>query len=258
MKSEMIPLALIDNDFDVREKTLFDGHGDVLANLRLEGTVLPPITVYKKDNGRYSVIDGRHRLYAAERIGDKNISATVVPEGTKVERLKLGFNANFGGSLPPTKAEMVLLCVRLYDAGLKAWEIAAAFPSAKRYMNYARRDITMRQINLAIQEIRNNPKISMADAAEKWGCTVTALQGALKGGDSEAQKYTPGKLRNAFNGFWTKFSYPSGKLFGNLTTLVSSGKVSKALALEIVDHEEDKLKSAMRINKDRRMRIEQI
>lgn len=88
MEAINLPLDQIDlSEHNVR-KNLIDGEADSgisdLANSIERQGLLNPIIVFRKPNGRYSLIAGQRRFLAMRQLGRQTIEATVranVPEG---------------------------------------------------------------------------------------------------------------------------------------------------------------------------------
>lgn len=77
-KIEMIPIELIDpfpdHPFQVRD----DEDMDNLVESISERGILTPVTLRKKDDGRYEILSGHRRTHAAKRAGLKKIRSEVV------------------------------------------------------------------------------------------------------------------------------------------------------------------------------------
>jgi ParB/RepB/Spo0J family partition protein len=77
---EEIPLDLIDvGPWQARTRKIEENTDELAENIKCLG-LINPITVYKKEDGRYELIAGQRRLIAVEKLGWKTIPARVLKE----------------------------------------------------------------------------------------------------------------------------------------------------------------------------------
>jgi ParB family chromosome partitioning protein len=80
VKFEEISLDLIDvGPLQARTRKVEENTDELAENIKCLG-LINPITVYKKENGRYELVTGQRRLIAVEKLGWKTITARVLLE----------------------------------------------------------------------------------------------------------------------------------------------------------------------------------
>lgn len=96
VKFEDVPLDLIDvGPWQARTRKVEENTDELAENIRCLG-LINPITVYKKDDGRYELVAGQRRLIAVEKLGRKTIKARVLPaEPSDVVAKAMSFSENF-------------------------------------------------------------------------------------------------------------------------------------------------------------------
>jgi ParB-like chromosome segregation protein Spo0J len=99
-----LPLELIIVDDQNQPRT--DDHDQSYINeLAVIPDLWPPIVVVSADGGSYILVDGFHRISAAEQAGMQEILATVLPMPADRDLLRLGFELNAAHGKPLTVAD---------------------------------------------------------------------------------------------------------------------------------------------------------
>ena len=90
-----IPLDLIDvGPWQARARKVEENTDELAENIKCLG-LINPITVYKKDDGRYELVAGQRRLIATEKLGRKNIRAQILPtKPSEVVAKAISFSEN--------------------------------------------------------------------------------------------------------------------------------------------------------------------
>ena len=89
--SEIVRLKIkdIENESSVKRLDFYDESIIRLAESIKNDGLLTPITVYKKDNGKYELVMGERRLRASKYLEYEEIDAIVLSEKNKEESSRL-------------------------------------------------------------------------------------------------------------------------------------------------------------------------
>jgi hypothetical protein len=93
---------IVDDENQPRTDELDQSYVNQLAEIP---ELWPPIVVVATDGDRYTLVDGFHRISAAEQAGMQQISATVLPRPVDRDLLRLGFELNAAHGKPLTVAD---------------------------------------------------------------------------------------------------------------------------------------------------------
>lgn len=111
---------------------LVDETVGVYAAAMERGDKFPPIVVYKEEKGGYVVIDGNHRVAAADMSGITEIEAYVLDDVNERQIQTMTFEANTKHGLPSSLEERLAHGVYLVDLGVtqvKAAQLVNVPPS---------------------------------------------------------------------------------------------------------------------------------
>jgi ParB-like chromosome segregation protein Spo0J len=113
---QSIPLELIivDDENQPRVEQLDQAYINELATIP---DLWPPVVVVAANGGRYILVDGFHRIGAAQQVGMQLIPATVLPMPADCDLLRLGFELNAAHGKPLTVADRKDYAQRLLAAG---------------------------------------------------------------------------------------------------------------------------------------------
>ena len=89
--SEIVRLKIkdIENESSVKRLDFYDESIIRLAESIKNDGLLTPITVYRKDNGKYELVMGERRLRASKYLEYEEIDAIVLSEKNKEESFRL-------------------------------------------------------------------------------------------------------------------------------------------------------------------------
>lgn len=187
-KVVMLPIASIRNTFDVR-KQLSDDNILRLGELYEAGVELPPVEVTDAGGGFYDFVDGRHRVAARVLLNLADVPAVIIGSSPSkrddvIELYSKALEANYGGALAPTKADIAYTIQRLIEQGCKQRDIVKAlhFIPGKVIENYMRdvmSGITKRNIQSALDAVAGGA--SIADAAALWSLKEDQVKEAISG-----------------------------------------------------------------------------
>ena len=132
------------------------------AEMIEEGTDFDPILVWEREDGRYWVIDGVHRVEAHKRAGRERIKAKLVKCKDELDYRIKAIQANLKHGLALAKGEKPLLAQILYKKGVSEKEIKKIFRVADR---------TVREWLKPIKEEEKREKIKRALELKEKGYT---------------------------------------------------------------------------------------
>lgn len=181
-KTEMIEIAELKINLFVRSK-LDVAHAVHFGELLENGVPLPPITLARGG----TVIDGRHRIEAHQLLDRTTIEAIRldIDDEDQLAVIAAAYQANIGGSLPPTREDTEHTVLMLLARGASTRVIAETlqFPSAlaRKYI----KEVESKQRRALIQKAASavtESDLTVPVAAEKFGVDVEQLKDFLSGG----------------------------------------------------------------------------
>lgn len=181
MKAKIVTVRLTELKTNLFVRSaLNQDHALLLAELLENGTDLPPIKI-TCDN---VVIDGRHRIEAADLNKLTEIRAEVVEAVDESDVIAMAYQANCGGSLPPTTQDTEHTVKLLLDRGETIKRIAEllALPPgmARKYINEVKSKVTRAKLARAADAITEGG-LTVAKAAEEYDVDPNKLKEVLSG-----------------------------------------------------------------------------
>jgi hypothetical protein len=190
---------------------------------------LPPIKITKDK----VVIDGRHRIEALRLFGSKEVPVEVDNEKDQLKLYQKAIDANLGGSLPPSTADIQANMQAMIKKGMKSSEIKAWWKtrigaaSADKNYGYAASHLTAANLAKAISAITNDG-LTVLEAAAMFGVEVGSIQDKLNGRNKKLNKNA--KALNELVNLVGPLNRSVGKTFSHLMQELSRGEAD---ALEI-------------------------
>jgi hypothetical protein len=227
-----IPIDSIQATFFVR-KALDEDRVVQLSLLIEGGTALPPIRV----TDDRQLIDGRHRVEAYRLSGWTTIPAIIEPRRDKGELIADAFASNCGGSVPPTRADILFTIQQLLQQGWGRGRIIKALPFPKsvseRYIDDTQSKIRQSQINQAIIDIRDRG-FTLAQAAANRGLTEEAIKAKMnaKGKRIAGSEEYKGNMSTRFR----SLSRTNAALFQKLLTAYEDGEINIDYVRDVMNH----------------------
>ncbi len=230
---EKVKLTSIQTAFFVR-KRLDEDRVIQLALLMENEADIPPIRITED----HILIDGRHRIEAARLAGWSTIDAQIEPsQDDKGVLIAEAFNANCGGSVPPTKADILFTIQQLLQQGWGEGKIIKFFPFpgavTRRYVSDTRSKIRDARLNQAVMDVRDRG-YTLVQAAENRGIEPEAIKAAM----GKVAKKVAGKEEYKGN-LTTRFrqlSRTNAQLLQKLFEAYENGEVGIDYVREIIDH----------------------
>lgn len=189
--------SLVSNDIDVRSQALHDDRVNLFASLLKSNITLPPIKVYRRENC-VCVLDGRHRLEAARKLGKKTIKGIEVPYTNRVDMMVRALQDNMtadGAPLAPSMDDFYAVLQKLSKAGLSRADCVQKFVGigipevfAKQTVQTAFHNIDQFNILHAYDAVRLG-RMTAPQAATHYGVSPARLKSRLdKNGGPTVEK----------------------------------------------------------------------
>jgi len=182
MKEKIIEVKLSDLKYGIYVREHLDENRILFfASLMEAGADLPPIKI-TKDN---KIIDGRHRTEAAKFLDKVKIKAVVTENGNNLQIIREAIASNWGGSLPPTKMDLIHSIMQLMEASYPANKIEQEFKNIiplsmlRTIIQHARLKINNQRILKAKRILSDNPKMSVEKVAELVELKTKILQDSI-------------------------------------------------------------------------------
>jgi hypothetical protein len=251
-----VKIADLKVDLYVRQQ-LNQDHALELAALLEAGVVLPPIKI----TSEFVVVDGRHRIEAYKVLGLAEIECEVV-DGLKdeVAIISMAYQANTGGSLPPTREDTEHTITELLArkvAKARIAEILALPPSlAKKYVQNVESKVTRSKIRKVLWRVANE-RVTLEQASAEESVDPEKVKEAMPGG-------RPGRKRHSLAADFQRNLTHLGKsaarkyaaILKDLLDKVGDGDVTVNQACEIFAHVERLQKANARATADWKARFD--
>lgn len=223
-----IAIADLQVPFYVRQKTDQD-HVLFLAELMEGGVQLDPITIVANADGSYSVRDGRHRIEASRLLDRLTIRAKVVPPAKDVvSEIKLAFEANVGGALPPSREDIEHTVRLLLSQNVARKDIAKILPIPTSLAHKYVQSINMKQLrarmNQAIQAVSEG-SLNAPQAAEKFRVDLEALRREL-GGRKKKRKHGGAEVKRIISSKYRSLAQYNATTLRRLFAEMEDGEAS--------------------------------
>lgn len=223
---QVVTLPISDIHFEFYVRTSLDQDRVLQFMLLYDGKQeMPPLIVAEADkpavDGRaqYTLVDGGHRLQAQLNLDYKTVEAVISSEHDSADLIEEAFKANWGGSKPPTDADIQHTLLLLIELGQSERAIMDRMPMprsvTRKYMRAAYSTITRRKLQAAALLVVDKNK-TIAAAAEAAGVDSDALRQHLAGKSKRQVRKGldsfKGQLTQRFQSLANKNSYMLRKL----------------------------------------------
>lgn len=225
-----VKISELVNGFYVREK-FDDKHLAFLLSLHEGGIKLPPIEITKDK----VVVEGRYRIELHKLLDKEYIEAIIVKDGkSEAELVSYALGRNIGGSLPPTKDDIIHTMRHLIEKGISKDEIMTAMSKsipasmARVLLSRAGADIANAKGLRGARLVRDEG-LSIEEAAKRVGLkTIKPIRDAMNIGKTD-------KLPKFNSIVSAKFSYlnkGNSRLITGLLNSYKDGEISSDGVLE--------------------------
>lgn len=244
-KVEMVPLSQILNKFDVRIE-LDNDRVVQFAGLYEGGVNLPPVRIVKLDEDTYAYIDGRTRGAARAYLNLKDVPAVICNGSLRDNPIELfaeALESNWGGSKPPSGADIIHSVLRMLELGATQGAIRERLnfiPSgaASAYISSARSVLQKRRLTKALDAVAEG--VTVETASSMFKCKLDRLKNAISGkkGTFGAHRSNEQQVAIELKGYISRhlLSANTGisKKMTILLTKVEEGEVSAKVARSVI------------------------
>lgn len=232
-KFEIRPISEIKVNLFVRT-ALNDDHAIMLAQLLQNGVELPAIKITPDG----TIIDGRHRLEAHDTCGHKEIACEVVEVKDEIEMISLAFQANLGGSLPPSTQDTEHTIKLLLERNEPQKNIAALLnlpPSmAKAYVKNVQSKISRQKMQRAVAAVTDGGQ-NVVQAAEEQGIDPERLKEVISGKRRQSKRGVA-ELQGEISTVFRSKSSKTASILKRLFDMYEDGDVTHKQVEDIITH----------------------
>ena len=221
------------NGFYVREK-FNDNHLAMLLSLSEGGVKFPPIEITKEKE----IIDGRYRTELAKLLDKEFIEAIIIKDGkAETELAAQALGANLGGSLPPTKEDIIHTIKYLIGKSFPKDEIISKLsrplPASMVRVLYLRATSEIAKAKgFRGAHLVKEDGLSIEEAAKRVGLkTIKPIQDALKIGQRDKLP----KFNSIISSKFVYLNRGNGRLITTLFNAYKDGEISSDEVLERLD-----------------------
>lgn len=143
-----------------------------------QGVEFDPITVWKRGDGQYWIVDGVHRTEAYKRAGRTTIKAKIVELKDELEYRIEAIRANLKHGLPLQKEEKILLAQTLYKLCVSIPELKKLFGVAERTLYYWLEPVKEKEkeeLKAKALELRKQG-VSLREIADRLGVPKSTIE----------------------------------------------------------------------------------
>lgn len=216
-------------------------------NILESGGELDPLLISSKKE----LIDGRHRKRAYELAGVKESPAIISDSETNTDKIKEAFSSNVTqGPMPPVFQDYVKCAYSLLEERVSVSKIleflTAHIPKsmAKKATDQARFALNRDRLNKARFAVTEGNK-TVVDAANLYSVNIDDLKELIEG--KKTKKSNRG-IREYINNITTQFKSHGAKwssILKKAKAAFDDGEISQKQYLEVLDHIEQNMKTAM-------------
>lgn len=244
---EIVTLRVADlkTNIFVRKK-LDDDRVLQFVELYEHGTELPPIKVVR---GTMEIIDGRHRKAAHEFMDREHANCVLVEPMEKLDALMEAFSANFGGSLPPTRADVIFVMKQLIEQETGQKRIIDLFsqyyrPSqVKDQLKQAWSEISAAKMQRARSAVAHG-NYTVKTASVEYGVDEAKLQEAITGVKKKRRANGTAELKKELSNRYRGNTHRTVAVFKDLLAKFEDGEIREKEVSEVLDHVEKLHKGA--------------
>lgn len=175
-KQVMVKIADLIIDVFVREKTdpEYVFH---LATLYEAGVEMDPIEITLSKH----VIEGRHRIEAANLVGRTEINAIIGPDRQRKDMIADAMIANLGGKRAPTREDILIAIEAMLRSGASERWVRERIPFPAEVMKVYMADVKSRiqKKKIAEAKVLLTEGLTIDQAADKVGIPMQTIQDAL-------------------------------------------------------------------------------
>lgn len=251
MKTDKIAIKDLKNRIDVR-RGINDDHVLYLAGLMEGGTRLPPPQVTGKT---FTVVDGRHRIAAADLLGQNEITVEFVAERSEADLFFAAIRANTGGALPPTITDITHTIKKLLDLKVPIKVIVDRLPFpptiSRKYLSYVRSNENKDKVYRALEVLREG-RLTLTQAAKKYDVSMTLLQKAF---ETKRKSANLGSLKSVVSRRMRSVGGANGKNVKRMKELIDENEWTVEQGREFMAHIDASINQMKKTHQDHMSRF---
>jgi len=238
LRKEKFPLSEIEDTVFVRVN-LDEERVSFFMRLYEAGASVPPLEITEDKQ----MIEGRHRKAALVRMGLSEAACNVYRKMGREELTLRALAANFGGSQPPTQADINYTIKQLLEGGMtRLGAIRNVKDATGLPINLVKRTVDVILLRIKTEKV-NEAVIAMVEddltaaaAAKKFGVEVVDVKSALTGKKRNPDKNDFESIKNALTSRFRSLSAANAKAFGSLMGQLVEKEVSADLVGQSLKH----------------------
>jgi len=239
-------------------KALDQDHVLYLAELIESGVEMrDPIEVTDQPE-QNTIVDGRHRKHAYELNEVKEIKVRVLEFEDETEMISYAYQANAGGSKPPSKADTEHTIEVLLRRGMPKKRIAELLDLphdlARKYVNLVHSKMERQKIMRAAEAVREGG-LTVAKAAVTYDVDPDRLKAALSGGKRQPKSGIE-EARRRLTKAYKSLGMRNAAIIRSLLEKYDEGDVTERQVADIISHIEHLQKLSSRALQDWKLRFE--
>jgi hypothetical protein len=230
-------LSAITTDFYVRVAPSED-RINYFVELYKAGVAVPPIWVSKDG----TLVAGRHRKAAQERLARKKAHALVLAETNRAKLIAIAFAENYGDEghpMQPTQTDIEHTIELLFNEGVPRAQVARMLPLAPRVFKYYAEAVQGRMIKKKMRSAVNavaEGTCTVKQSAEKYGVDLDKLKGEIRGEKQESKLSIISDLEARLTQRAKSFSGTLGQVKRRVLEALTDSEITLPEAKKILRH----------------------
>lgn len=186
----------------------------------------------------FEIVDGRHRKEAYELAKVQKVDVNLLSFESREEMIAYAYNANSGGSLPPTAKDTEHTVMLLLEEGLGHKRIGEliGLPTslARRYVNEIKSKQARTQLLKAVKAVADDG-LTAVQSAEKYGVDLTKLKEEISG-KKRKSKSGVAEIQREFTNRYRTLGHRTTQILRRLREKLEDGDVKVKQVKEIFKH----------------------
>lgn len=206
-----------------------------LAALYEVGEDMDPIVITRE---HHELVDGRHRIAALELLDRQEVECELIEDASQEELIGKAFNANSGGALPPTTADIEHTVRLLLDRKAAVSRIIELLPFppslTRKYVKGVQDKLRRTQLNRAVVAVADG-EMTAGEAAEQYRVDEGKLRAQIRG-TKKKSKAGAAELNGHLTTIFRSHSQKLSKMMRGVVEKVGDGEMTAAQAKIVANH----------------------
>ena len=232
----------------VRER-LDDDRVSMLLDLHLAGTPIDLIII----NPDREIIDGRHRHMMYQIADIVEIKALEVDITDEEQLIAAAYQANLGGSLPPTRQDTehtIAMLIKRDTTIKRIAEILSLPPQMVRtYAKEVKAKLERQAMQAALNDMAQNG-MTVQEAADKNRVPVEKLKNAITPKRKKERKHQVSEVKRRLTALHRSLGIRESNIYKSLAERLEDGDLTAAQVNEILEHIAQLQRRSMRTHED--------